>query len=136
MAENENKKTIMVVEDEELLLQAIAKKIELSGIDAISCSSGQQALDYLQNLPKIPDAIWLDYYLKDMNGLEFVAQVKKNPDWQNIPIVVVSNSASPEKVHNMIALGVHKYLLKAKFRLDDILKEILAVTNEEIKKDA
>jgi CheY-like chemotaxis protein len=113
--------TIMVVEDETLLLQAITKKLKLSGLDVISCASGQQAVDYLNNMDELPDAVWLDYYLKDMNGLAFMQTIKENPKWSGIPVVVVSNSASPEKVHNMLALGVKKYILKAEYRLDEII---------------
>ncbi len=115
---------ILVIEDEELLLNAIGKKLTLSGLSPISCTSGAQALDYLKNLEKLPDAIWLDYYLKDMNGLEFMKQIKDNPRYAQIPVVVVSNSANPQKVHNMLALGAKKYLLKAEHRLDDIIKSV------------
>lgn len=113
--------TIMVVEDETLLLQAITKKLKISGMDVLSCASGQQAVDYLNNLDVLPDAVWLDYYLKDMNGLAFMQELKANPAWTNIPVIVVSNSASPEKVSNMLALGARKYILKAEFRLDEII---------------
>ena len=116
--------TIMVVEDEELLLQAITKKLKLSGMDVLSCSSGQQGIDYLNSLDVLPDAIWLDYYLKDMNGLAFMQELKKNTTWTNIPVLVVSNSASPDKVNNMLALGAKKYILKAEFRLDEIIAMI------------
>ncbi len=113
--------TIMVVEDEMLLLQAITKKLKLSGMDALSCASGQQALDYLNSLDELPDAIWLDYYLKDMNGLVFMETVKENPKWASIPVLVVSNSASPDKVSSMLGLGAKKYILKAEYRLDEII---------------
>ena len=113
--------TIMVVEDETLLLQAITKKLKNSGLDVVSCASGEQAIDYLGNLDELPDAIWLDYYLKDMNGLAFMMGLKQNPKWENIPVLVVSNSASPDKVHHMLALGVKKYILKADYRLDEII---------------
>lgn len=116
--------TIMVVEDEVLLLQAITKKLKLSGMDVLSCSSGQQAIDYLNNLDELPDAVWLDYYLKDMNGLAFMQSLKENPQWTDIPVMVVSNSASPEKVHNMLGLGAKKYILKAEYRLDEIITMI------------
>lgn len=116
--------TIMVVEDEVLLLQAITKKLKLSGIDVLSCASGQQALDYLNSLDELPDACWLDYYLKDMNGLAFMQELKKNPRWSDIPVLVVSNSASLDKVHNMLALGARKYILKAEYRLDEIIAMI------------
>lgn len=118
------KPTIMVIEDEELLLQAITKKLKLSGLDVLSCSSGQQAVDYLENMnDELPDAIWLDYYLKDMNGLIFMQQVRSNPKWEKIPVIVVSNSAGPDKVNSMLALGVKKYLLKAEYRLEEIIEE-------------
>ncbi len=114
----------MVVEDELLLLQAITKKLKLSGMDVLSCSSGKQAVDYLNSIDELPDAIWLDYYLRDMNGLAFMEEIKNNPKWSNIPVLVVSNSASPEKVHNMLALGAKKYILKAEYRLDEIIAMI------------
>ncbi|HRJ06493.1 MAG TPA: response regulator [Candidatus Saccharibacteria bacterium] len=122
--------TIMVVEDENLLLQAITKKLKLSGMDVLSCASGQQAVDYLNNLDELPDAVWLDYYLKDMNGLAFMQELKLNPKWENIPVVVVSNSASPEKVNNMLALGARKYILKAEYRLDEIIEMIKQLIND------
>jgi two-component system, chemotaxis family, chemotaxis protein CheY len=113
--------TIMVVEDETLLLQAITKKLKLSGMDVLSCASGQQAIDYLKNLDELPDAVWLDYYLKDMNGLAFMQELKGKPEWSVLPVIVVSNSASPDKVSNMLALGARKYILKAEYRLDEII---------------
>jgi len=113
--------TIRVVEDETLLLQAISKKIKLSNMDVLSCSSGQQAIDYLESIDTLPDAVWLDYYLKDMNGLDFMQKLKANPKWTNIPVLVVSNSASPEKVSNILGLGAKKYILKAEYRLDEII---------------
>lgn len=116
--------TVMVVEDENLLLQAITKKLKLSGMDVLSCASGQQAIDYLGNLDELPDAVWLDYYLKDMNGLAFMQELKTNPKWEDIPVLVVSNSASPDKVSNMLGLGAKKYILKAEYRLDEIITMI------------
>ncbi len=124
----------MVVEDEELLLQAITKKLKFSGLDVLSCSSGQQAIDYLNNLEdSLPVVVWLDYYLKDMNGLAFMQQLKENEKWKDIPVLCVSNSASPEKVTNMLALGAKKYILKAEYRLDEIIAMIREIIDENGK---
>src|SRR3989344_7708780 len=112
--------SVMVIEDEEILLQAIAKKLVKSGFETITCTGATQALDYLKELDKnIPDIIWLDYYLEDMNGLEFMDKLNENPEWKKIPVVVVSNSASPQKVDAMIKRGASKYLLKADYKLKD-----------------
>lgn len=123
---------VMVVEDEPLLLQAISKKLNLNGIEVLPFPSGQQAIEYLNKSEELPDAIWLDYYLKDINGLEFMHKVKDNPKWANIPVIVVSNSASPEKVDNMLALGAKKYLLKAQYRLDQIIDIIEGCIDEKV----
>jgi CheY-like chemotaxis protein len=116
--------TILVVEDEDLLLQAISKKLTLSGLHPVSCTSGEQALDYLNSFSELPDAIWLDYHLTGMDGLTFLEKLKENKKWKDIPVVVISNSASPEKVHDMLALGANKYLLKAEYRLDQIIDTV------------
>lgn len=112
---------VMVIEDEELLLQAITKKLKNSGFETVSCTTAKQALEYLDTLNELPDVIWLDYYLKDMNGLEFMDRINQNPSWTKIPVVVVSNSASPQKVEAMLKKGAKKYLLKADYRLEDIV---------------
>jgi len=121
----------MVIEDEELLLQAISKKLASQKIEAITCTSAKQAFDYLKSIPELPDVIWLDYYLQDMNGLEFMRQMKKNDLWAKIPVVVVSNSASDEKKSSMLALGVDKYVLKAQYRLDEIIEMIREIISKE-----
>jgi len=118
------KPIVLVVEDEDVLLQAIAQKLELEGLSCVSCTSGEQARDFLKNTDTLPAAIWLDYHLKDMDGLSFLSEVKANDAWAKIPVVVVSNSASPNKVHSMLALGANKYLLKAEHRLGEIIKVI------------
>lgn len=118
------KLTILVVEDEVLLLEAITKKLKIDNFEVVGTSSGRQALDYLKNIETKPDAIWLDYYLGDINGLEFMQKVHQNKSWSTIPVLVVSNSANPEKVEKMLELGAKKYMLKAEHRLDDLVSEI------------
>jgi CheY-like chemotaxis protein len=129
MEESVKKLKVMVVEDEELLLQAISKKLSVRGFEAVTCTSAKQALDYLSNLGELPDVIWLDYYLQDMNGLEFVKELRKIQEWSKIPVMVVSNSASDEKRNSMLALGVNKYVLKAQYRLEEIIDMISQIAS-------
>ena len=118
------KPLIMIVEDEPLLLKAIQKKLKLSGFDTVSCAGGNQALDYLKSLNSLPDAIWLDYYVKDIDGLKIMNNIKNSERWSKIPVFVVSNSASQDKILSMLALGAKRYFLKAEHRLTDIIELI------------
>ncbi len=117
---DEKKLKVMVIEDEQLLLKAIDRKLASLGFEIVSCTSAEQAIDYLNNMPTLPDAIWLDYYLGKMSGLDFMNELKGNEKWANIPVIVVSNSASSEKKSAMLALGAKEYILKAEYKLGDI----------------
>ena len=124
--------TVMVVEDEDILREAINKKLLVSGITPMLSASGKDAIETLTHTPdRLPDIIWLDYHLKDMDGLSFMAELKKNPSLQNIPVIVVSNSAAEDKVQAMLALGAKQYLLKAEHRLDELVETVKKLVDEE-----
>lgn len=120
----EDKKTVLVLEDEKPLLEAIKCKLECSGFEVVTCRSVEQAESYLEDLKDVA-VIWLDHYLLGKkNGLDFVAQVKNDERFKTIPIFVVSNTASQEKVSSYISLGITKYFTKSDYRLDQIIDDI------------
>lgn len=117
-------KTILVLEDERPLLEAIKKKLELNGFEVLTARSVEQAEEYLKDITTVK-AIWLDHYLlgKD-NGLDFVADIKSNDATKALPIFVVSNTASQDKVQSYMRLGITKYYTKSNYRLDQIIEDI------------
>lgn len=68
--------TVMVVEDEKLLLEAITRKLQLVNFIVKGFISGREALEELKKGGDLPDLIWLDYYLGDINGKEFLEMMK------------------------------------------------------------
>lgn len=119
-------KTVLVLEDEKPLLEAIKLKLEKNGFSVVTARSVDQAKQYTEDLEKI-DVIWLDHYLMGKeDGLDFIAWCKKedNVKCKFIPIFVVSNTASNDKVSAYLALGAEKYFVKANHKLDEIIKEI------------
>ncbi len=141
-----HKKTILVIEDERPLLEAINVKLEKNGFTVITARSVDQAFDanidkkglgnlsiknieaalaYLESLERV-DAIWLDHHLIGKeDGLDFVKKFKANGGrWNKIPVFVVSNAASPKTIKAYIQAGVSKYYVKSDHRLDEIIKDI------------
>ncbi|OGM32939.1 hypothetical protein A2803_05085 [Candidatus Woesebacteria bacterium RIFCSPHIGHO2_01_FULL_44_21] len=131
----EPKQLVMIIEDEVMLLQAIEKKLKNVGFETVSFTKATDALRYFDGGGAKPDAIWLDFYLEDdIDGIAFMQKLNEKPELSSIPVVVVSNSASQEKVNAMIALGVKKYMLKAENRLEDIattIHQVLSPRNEQ-----
>jgi len=125
LAKEEENKNILVVEDEKPLLEAIKQKLEMNNFSVVTARSVEQAINYLKDIKKI-DVIWLDHYLLGKeNGLDFVVRIKEeNSKWKNIPVIVVSNTVSPEKITTYLRLGINKYYTKADYRLDQIIEDI------------
>ena len=117
-------KKILVVEDEKPLLDAISTKLEKSGFRVSMARSYEEAILMLENGDV--GAIWLDHYLMGQrDGLDIVVECKnENSPYREIPIFVVSNTASPDKVQKYIELGAVKYYIKAEKKLEDIISDI------------
>jgi len=124
MLNSSEERTILVVEDEKPLLEAVHIKLEKSGFGVVTARTAEQAYGLLEDLPKV-DAIWLDHYLLGKeNGLDLVVKIKGHKQYKNIPIFIVSNTASADKVRSYINLGVNKYYIKSNYRLDNIIGDI------------
>ncbi|MAZ40505.1 hypothetical protein CL654_00080 [bacterium] len=126
----ENKKTILVVEDERPLLEAIHSKLTKSGFEVVTARTVEEALDGLKKGDV--QAIWLDHYLMGKEtGLDFLSEIKTDGSpLKNIPVFVVSNTASEDKVRSYLHLGIEKYFVKAEKRLDEIISEINVLLGE------
>lgn len=127
--------TILVVEDERPLVQAIETKLEQNGFDVITARTIKQGMHYLEDVPSI-DALWLDHYLPgEKTGLDFVAELKKTGStWKKLPIFIISNTASSSNVRSYMRLGVSKYAVKSDHRLDQIIKDIIIFLKKPEKK--
>ncbi len=121
-----DKKIILVVEDERPLSRAITSKLELNGFAVITAVSVHEALLQIKTNSSIA-AVWLDHYLIGKeDGLDLVAKLKSNAAWGKLPVYVVSNTASQEKVRAYIKFGVERFYVKSDLRLDEIIAEIKA----------
>lgn len=121
----EKRYTILVIEDETSLLKAIKIKLEKSSFDVLTARSAQQAFDYLRDVQPI-DVIWSDHYLLGKeDGLDFVRYCKESGSkCEDIPIFIISNTATSDKVQEYINLGINRYYVKAEERIDGIVEDI------------
>ena len=117
-------KTILLLEDERVLQAAIESKLKKNGFTVILSRSVEQALEYINKGVNI-DVVWLDHYLfGEGSGLDFVAKIKENEKYKDVPIFVVSNTATPDKLQTYLRLGAKKYFVKSDHRLEAIVSEI------------
>lgn len=127
----ERKKRILILEDERQLAMAIREAFVARGFEPYIVATVEDGIKQLENLRDI-DVIWLDHYLLGSgNGLDFVVQVKNHDEWKNIPIFVVSNTASTTNIRSYLQLGVTNYYTKADYDINQIITDIEYALNNK-----
>jgi len=81
-------KTILVVDDEYAILDALRAFLEDEGYRVVTASDGREALVRLRE--SIPDVILLDMMMPFMDGRDALRAIRAEPAWQSIPVVLMS----------------------------------------------
>lgn len=115
-------KKILIVEDDDFLVQMYATKLELQNYQVSTAGDGKQALKAIKK--NLPDCILLDLNLPVMDGFQVLAEVKKDPQTKNIPVLVLTNYGQKEHVDKCLALGAADYLIKAHFVPSEVVDKI------------
>ena len=109
-----NKPTILIVEDSDDLRQMV--KSELStDFNIIEASNGQEG--YEMALKEKPELIISDISMPIQDGISMLKQIKKNPEFNNIPIFMLTAKNSTETKIECLSLGANDYIEKP-FSLD------------------
>ena len=127
MKKTHTSKTILVVEDEAPLREAIKFKLKKAGITVLEAGSGEEALKILSD--HIPDLVWLDILLPGINGIEVLKNIKADPRIKDVKVVVVSVSSGDEKMKGILQLKADEYIVKSNFPLETIVDKVIAHVN-------
>jgi DNA-binding response OmpR family regulator len=119
---SEEKKTILVVDDEPRIVQFVTMNLELEGFRVISASSGEDALDRLSE-PIQPDLIVLDVMMPGMDGYETLGRIR---EISNVPVIFLSVKGEEFDRVMGLDLGADDYLTKP-FSPRELVSRIRAV---------
>src|SRR6185503_4662036 len=109
--------SVLVVEDDFDLRDALVPILEYEGHRVISAANGREALDQLQAMPP-PSVILLDLMMPVMNGEDFRTEQLRDPRLASIPVVVLSaHPKAEEQAARMGAIGC----LKKPFEVEALL---------------
>jgi two-component system chemotaxis response regulator CheY len=102
---------ILIVHDSQAARDFIASVVEsISGVSAIFTASGFEALKLLPRHRF--DLIITDIHMPDINGLELINFVKRNPNYRSTPLFVVAAEGGTDDRDRGLALGAAEYLVK------------------------
>ncbi|MBN1864641.1 MAG: response regulator [Victivallales bacterium] len=121
MTEEKGKINVFMVDDNpddiELTLEAFRETQSEYGFSFDVAQDGIEAMDYLRKNGDFasrptPDIILLDLNMPRMNGFEVLAELKKDPELKNIPVVILSISQNPDDMKRVNELNANSYIVK------------------------
>ncbi|AFY31704.1 hybrid sensor histidine kinase/response regulator [Calothrix sp. PCC 7507] len=110
-SKNKSPKVVLIVDDAISLRQTISLTLQKSSYQVLQAQNGVEALEQLQLHPEIQVVI-SDLEMPRMNGFELLSNIRQNPNFAKLPVVILT-SRSAEK-HRLLAqsLGATAYLTK------------------------
>lgn len=114
---------ILVVDDVALAREAVARLLEFEGFKTVRAANGREA--YATLYSQKPDLVLLDLMMPELDGITLLRMIRKHPQWESIPIIVLTGLPDENKlIARARELGVKDIVPKATFGFEDLLRRI------------
>jgi PAS domain S-box-containing protein len=131
-AGNGQSRSALVVDDEPEVREMLRRDLESHGWAVVEAPNGRVALEKLQE--RRPAVILLDLMMPEMNGFQFVEELRKNADWREIPVVVVTAKNLTQEERVLLDSQVGLVLQKGAYQSEELLRETGRLVANRIRK--
>ena len=123
----------LVVDDSKAMRRIIKQTLRDLGFDSDEAENGVAALSTLEANPKAYDLILVDWNMPEMNGYEFLCEVRKRDEYADLNILMVTTENEVEQMLKALDAGANEYLMKpfTKDALFDKLELLGIVTGRD-----
>jgi DNA-binding response OmpR family regulator len=127
------KHTILIVDDDELILNTLKQRFATWDMDVYSAKDPLAAKELMAKVS--PELIILDLLLtKDDGSTGVLDFMKSDPRLENIPVIVLTNLEKPELKRILLSQGVKEYLIKGSITLDDLYLKAMGYLEPQTNK--
>ncbi len=116
-------KKILIIEDEEILLDLLKKKLSSLGYEVYTAKDGEAGFKAIKEI--VPDLILLDIIMPKMGGFEVMEKLQEEESLKTIPIIVISNSGQPVELNKAKELGAKDWLIKTEFDPKEVIEKVV-----------
>lgn len=119
---NEQKKKILLVEDDMALAAVYRSRLEIEGFDVREVHNGEDALS--ATVDYHPDLILLDVMMPKISGFDVLDILRNTPETANVRIVMLTALSQPKDKERAESLGVDDYLVKSQVVIGDVVARV------------
>ncbi len=120
---------VLIVEDEEILLTALSEELKQEGFQVLGAKDGAEGVEKAKS--EKPDLILLDLVMPRLDGIGALKLLKEGEETKDIPVVILTNLSDYDKISDALSLGAMDYLVKANYRLEELVNKIKTVLERQ-----
>ena len=105
------RRRVLIVEDDVRNIFALSSVLEPRGAKVEIARNGREALDHLRDKPGV-DLVLMDVMMPEMDGLEAMREIRKQPELARLPIIALTAKAMLDDRENCLAAGANDYIAK------------------------
>jgi chemosensory pili system protein ChpA (sensor histidine kinase/response regulator) len=121
---------ILIVDDAPVSREALAKWLQKEGFETATARNGAEGLVRLKESK--PDLILLDHMMPEVDGLTFLAGIRRFPKWKNLPVIMMTGMKDSMHHRKAETLNVSGYLVKTEFTLPDVVRHIRSLLDKHV----
>ncbi|MDX1738249.1 MAG: response regulator [Alphaproteobacteria bacterium] len=103
-------KTCLVVDDSRVIRMVARKILEELNFKVVEAEDGVQALNACKEA--LPDCVLLDWNMPNMNGLDFMVEMRKLPDGGDVIVVFCTTENDMDHIQEAVSAGANEYIMK------------------------
>jgi DNA-binding response OmpR family regulator len=124
----DDKKRIVLVEDNGLLSGMLSDELREEGCEVYQAFDGEKGLELIRS--QKPDIVLLDLLMPKKDGFEVLKELKADDSTKNIPVVILTVSANEEKLEETMKMGAADALLKSHHTMKGIIDRVCGILKD------
>ena len=121
----------LVVEDNEHVAYMLEFILQRAGYDVLVAAHGKEAQAFMREHEDV-DVVVLDLMLPYVSGFQLITEMRADPEWQHVPILVLSGKVLEEDIVRAFDLGANDYVTKP-FRPEELLARLRRLVSYELR---
>lgn len=122
---------VLIIEDEPLVVRMYEKSLRFEKFDVISALNGVEGLEKIRS--EKPDIVLLDIMMPQMNGMQVLEEMGKDPALKDIPVIMLTNLSGDHDAELALSKGALQYWIKKDAKPQELGTRITEALNKTSK---
>ena len=102
----------LIIDDSRAIRRILGSVVRELGFEVSEAENGRVGLETLINMEPPAEVVLVDWNMPEMNGLEFVNQVRADGRWRGVKLMMVTSETEAEQVVKALTAGADEYVMK------------------------